>query len=184
MGIFFDEETTTYCVDYDSSQGYIVIPAYLLLTNASTDLPDMRAWEARLVVQGNSSIPTSTWNVVGDSSWGHYQDYIIGVVPYPFTNPVTVLASIMLQFIGDETDPWCTISVGRVTGSLTFPVGPGYTASDGWTDPSGTFHPIECNPIAGTWGEPTAWINHPDGPCDVVNNESMTWGHVKSLYED
>ena len=179
MGFFFDTEATTYCEDYDPAPGYIQFTAYLVLINPSTDQPELIAWEARLEIEANPSVPVpSAWTVIGNNMFPSPcmgGDCIVGAI-IPFANPATVLAHITLSYLGNEVDPYCTISIERIPGSLSFAEGPGYTAE--------ISVPIPANPIVGTWGEPSAWINHPDGPCDVVANEPMTWGAVKSLYEE
>jgi hypothetical protein len=177
MGIFFDTEASLHCLDYYPSQGVTTITAHMLLINPSTIQPTVLAWEARLEVAGNPTVPIpSSWVVIGGTGWGYGgPDYIEGV-NVPITHPITELAYLNVVFVGDETEPWLTISIGHIPGSTSFPDGPGYTAEVG--------HPIPGNPINAAWGEHSAWINHPDGPCATVANEPMTWSAVKNLYED
>ncbi len=180
MGIYFDLDATFFCYDYSPLQGLTEITAYLMLTRPSTPQPSVLAWEARLEIEGNPLIPIpASWIVIGEGAthYGSGPDYIVGV-DVPITGSVTMLAYITLTFIGYEVDPGAAFTIGRIPGSTTFPEGPGYTAEVGNPIPAGL-------PAIGDWSRPSAYITWGMDFCNpIIPNKIMTWGAVKSLYED
>ncbi|MBC8366474.1 hypothetical protein H8E52_03605 [bacterium] len=175
MGIYFDTGATIFCVETIGS--YQPITAYLVVTNHSVAEPAILGWEARLEIDGNPMVAIpSSWNLTsGALNVGSGDDYICGTTnpPLAFTGTATVLADITLTFIGYEVGPYANFSVGRATGSLTYPDGGGYASQVGF--------PTPCQHIFGAWGTPSAWVNGGEN-CDIIANEEMTWGSVKTLY--
>jgi len=186
MGIYFDTDGLTNCIDYDPAQGATSFTAYLLLTNASAEQPTLLAWEAEHTVYTNAFLGGGYWQWENPGIWpycccGDIQSCLV-YVDEPFEYPAMMLAYHTLTFIGIAVDPYAVYSINRVLGSLSFAESPGYSASDG-TD----VVLIPGNHIFGTWGEPSAWINHPDGPCSeiqVISSDTMTWSAVKTMYEN
>ncbi len=175
MSIYFDLGATQFC--YELGPGYQPVTAYLMLTRPSTNQPAVLAWEARLEVDANPIVPLPVcWTYTHDGfGWDCGPDNIVGTTtpPLAFTGEATMLASITLSYIGIEVDPYAIFTIGRVTGSTTFPEGPGYTSEAG--------SPTPCQHIFGAWGTPCAWVNKDN--CElVVANNVMTWGNVKALY--
>ncbi|MBC8426863.1 hypothetical protein H8E07_22340 [bacterium] len=84
MSIYCDLGATQFC--YELQPGFQSVTAYLMLTRASTDQPHVLAWEARLLVDGNPTVPVpAAWTLPGPSYHpGSGADYIAGTTSPPW----------------------------------------------------------------------------------------------------
>ena len=171
MGIYFDMDATITCVENDP--GMAPVEVYLLLTNPSG--PTVGAWECDIPEDVEAYI-AGIWVMANDGlNTGSGTEYQVGLglVPFPVEGNVFLLASRSMLFLGLETDH-AVFSLGGVAGSQSFPGGePGYLVDLGILVP--------CQVPFGVLGGETAWVNMP-GSCNIVANDDMTWGEVKSLY--
>jgi len=174
MGIYFDAGATTFCTDY--VDGVVTVAAYLVVTNQSTLLPAVLAWEANLHVDTDAFLGGGAWTLAQefDLNVGSGDNFQVGTTnpPLAFTGTATVLATHALTFIGNG-GTYGTYTIGRVEGSIGSHEGALYTSQVGID--------IACQHIFGAWGTPSAWVNGAEN-CDTIANEDMTWGSVKSLY--
>jgi len=184
MGVYFDTEGMTWCLDVDDWVPMIgagpTIPAYLLVTRPSTSLPNIHGWEAHVEIVTNSFTPPTGWTLTpGAVNTGKEGDYVVdvsGTASIPIMGDAVMLATIEIAWLGFEGHASAIISLRGVEGSQLHPGGPGYHSDDATA-------PVPCQCYFGSWG-PVAWVNgdcNPVWPYRVVD-ESLTWGEVKSLY--
>ncbi len=182
MNIYFDEDATVLCVE--EAPIFVGVPVYLVLTNPTTSQPHVLSWEAQVIYEGNAEFGIDAnghpqWTFAGGGlNLGQGADYIVGTAnpPLDIDGPATVLATASLAFVAGEPGR-AQFWVGRVTGSNTFPDGPGYTSEIGVSTP--------CHNIFDNNGWSCAWINpayYGVWECPPLANEAMTWGEVKALY--
>ena len=184
MSVYFDYGGTDYCLNVDDWVPAIgagpTVVIYLLLTRPDTPLPYVQGWEAYVEIVSNSYTPTTSLTLTPGAvnhadEENHYVVTAGGDASIPVVGDAVILATAELTWIGFEGHAEATITVRGVEGSQLFPNSPGYYSDEGAA-------PIPCDPLFGTWG-PCAWINIDCGWwLDRLQDESLTWGEVKSLY--
>ena len=169
MGVYFDMEGAANCKEIVFNGAPIMVDAYLLLTNPSG--AQVLAWEAR-VISDVAALSAGTWALNGGLNVGSDPDFIVGMgaTPHMVTGPTVMLASRQIMFFM-VTGEYATFTVQGVPGSASFDGTPGYQAVLGVMTPAQS--------PTGSYDAPQSFVN---GSCDVVANEDMAWGSVKSLY--
>ena len=173
IGLYSDAEMTgavgPLC---DTVAPFSTYNLYLLISNPSGS--QVSAWEA------NVSIDT-TVGYFGDWIFdginvGAGDNFVVGTGENPLL-PNSV-GNIVLMYIPmtpmADTAP-ITFYVGPQEGSLPFPNNPGYAEDVG----------VEIDLTCNTGGPtvPVFILNPTDGDCDIVGNETTSWGSVKTLYQ-
>ncbi len=177
MSIYFDTEGQDFIVLVHPWEPALdagpTISTYLLLTRPSTPFWAVKGWEARIEFETNSFTPplgmTLTPGAVDLDD--DPDDYVVecdDTALIPITGDVVVLASVEFSWLGFEGYAVATIHLYGVEGSASFPVSPGYISGLGLLTP--------CHCIFSTWGG-VAFVTN-----ELIRNEDMAWGDVKSLY--
>jgi hypothetical protein len=169
MGVYFDMNATMNCKTIAFTGTPILVDAYLLLTNPSG--AQVLAWEAK-IVSNVAALSPGNWAINGGLNVGTGENFIVGMGGTPHfagTEPVLLASRQMMFFM--VTGESATFTVMGVPGSTSFDGTPGYQAILGVMTP--------CQSPTGSFTAPQSFVN---GSCDVVANEDMAWGSVKSLY--
>jgi hypothetical protein len=170
MAVYFDMEGMELCKSVEFTGGPQFVNSYLLLTNPSG--AQVLAWEAR-VISDIASLSPGSWVLNGGLNVGTDPDFIVGMGanPHIVTGNTVLLASRSVMFFM-ITGEFAIFTVQGVPGSASFPGGtPGYQAILGVMTPAQS--------PTGSFDAPQSFAN---ASCDIVANEDMTWGSVKSLY--
>ncbi|MBC8424960.1 hypothetical protein H8E07_12620 [bacterium] len=177
MSFYFDTEGHDWLVIVDPWEPAYgagpTIATYLLLTRPSTPFWAVKGWEARFEYETNTFTPplglTLTPGAIDLDD--DPDDYVVecdDTALIPITGDVVVLASVEFSWLGFEGYAEANIHLYGVEGSASFPVSPGYISGLGLLTP--------CHCIFGSWGSVAFVMN------ELIRNEGMTWGDVKSLY--
>jgi hypothetical protein len=175
IGIYFDLDATLYCHQHTpgpAPQG--ILRAYLLLTNPSTTA-DISGWQCRLEVL----VPSG-----GCLLWGYEYSAAASNALSPPNFAVTVFNPLPNQNIVHLLTLTLYVSCHGEWRFSVHPVVFGGMESEPpeWPSYMGSDNPMVERPmyqVTGAAEYPVAVLN---GGCDVIDQEEISWGAVKSLY--
>ncbi len=171
IGVYFDTEGTLVCAT--TAVPFESVNAYLLITRP-TDTSGVSGWEATITVGGAPVAPA--WALAAgldvDATDTGFQ-VGIGVAPLALPYGPTVLLATWTGFVMNPTD-MVTFTISNIVGSVSFDGTPGYGSG------------ADANvliPLQVSTGYPYVVCAQINGACDIVDNDDMSWGSVKTMFQ-
>jgi len=174
IGMYFDTEGNHVCMDFIGGP----VTVYLTITSP-TVAAGVSGWECHVDYTIPEDYYEMEWDLMGDAiNVSTPPDFVVGLgSPLPYQSAIVLATHGILVF-----GPACMVWDVRAADVATIPGMPAYAAGD---DPGNI---IPLTPLCENY--PEAALNCPEF-CNeyfelctfVVNEESVTWGELKSLYK-
>ncbi len=168
MGLFFDLQATTDCINAQVLTPYQTVPLYLMLFYPEFDT--LFGFEAGYDIEGPVSVLATQFANPQALDVGSAGNHIVGFGEPTYTQVATLLATITLLYTSSSQEEVCIVLHGSNPSSID-PLFPTVLMADGVEASIGVNNGVQGNCTASI-------IN---GICHVAS-EDTTWDALKTLY--